>query len=197
MPSISTRQFSAIAPAAARRRRPRRRTPPAPDGSATMTWIGGVKRYWPVFSKLLPLVVQVEHQRGGVALAVSASAALAADHEAEARHALDALVRRGRERVERRSRARRAAARRRRSSNRPASCLPCCCASAPISAIGLRMPEVVSQWTAKTWVIAASAFSRRSTAARSGGVSSGVSCTDDLARRRCRGSSSRAGHRRR
>ncbi len=39
------------------------------------------------------------------------------------------------------------------------------------------MPDVVSQWMVKMWVMAASAFSNASTFARSGGVSSGVSCT--------------------
>ena len=45
------------------------------------------------------------------------------------------------------------------------------------------MPEVVSQWTAKTWVIEGVRFKRRSTSARSGGVSSGVSCTTRAAPR--------------
>ena len=51
------------------------------------------------------------------------------------------------------------------------------CASAPMSRIGLRMPDVVSQWTEKMCVIAGVSLRMRSTAARSGGVSSGVSCT--------------------
>ena len=54
---------------------------------------------------------------------------------------------------------------------------PCFSTSAPISAIGLRMPLVVSQWTANTCVMSVSAFRILSTSARSGGVSSGVSCT--------------------
>ena len=37
------------------------------------------------------------------------------------------------------------------------------------------MPDVVSQWTAKTWLIALSSASILSSRARSGGVSSGVS----------------------
>ena len=49
------------------------------------------------------------------------------------------------------------------------------------SAMGLRMPDVVSQWTAKTWLIALSSPSIRSSRARSGGVSSGVS-SDAVAR---------------
>ena len=43
------------------------------------------------------------------------------------------------------------------------------------------MPDVVSQWTAKTWLIALSSASIFSSLARSGGVSSGVS-SDAVAR---------------
>ena len=52
---------------------------------------------------------------------------------------------------------------------------PCLATMPATSTIGLRMPEVVSQWTAKTCVIALSSTSICSSRARSGGVSSGVS----------------------
>ena len=53
----------------------------------------------PGLGEVLPLVVEVEHQRGGVALGLG-QRRLAADDEAQARHALDALVGGGGERVE-------------------------------------------------------------------------------------------------
>ena len=43
---------------------------------------------------------------------------------------------------------------------------------------GLRMPEVVSQWTTATWLMAGSAASARSSASGSFGTSSGVSWTE-------------------
>jgi hypothetical protein len=52
---------------------------------------------------------------------------------------------------------------------------PAAATTAAISRIGLRMPEVVSQWTAATWVMAGSALSRRFSSAGSGGTSSAVS----------------------
>ena len=45
----------------------------------------------PGLREVLPLVVQVEHQSRGIALGLG-ERRLAADDEAEARHALDALV---------------------------------------------------------------------------------------------------------
>jgi hypothetical protein len=64
-----------------------------------MTWMGGVKRYCPGLLERLPLIVEIEDQRGGVALGLFQRRD-ARDHEAEAGHALEAFVARGRERVE-------------------------------------------------------------------------------------------------
>ena len=57
----------------------------------------------PGLGEVLPLVVEIEHQGGGVALGLG-QRRLAADDEAEAGHALDALVGGGGERVEPRPR---------------------------------------------------------------------------------------------
>ena len=46
---------------------------------------------------------------------------------------------------------------------------------AAISSMGFKMPEVVSQCTATTWLMAGSSAKAVSSASRSGGVSSGVS----------------------
>ena len=63
-----------------------------------MTWMGGVKRYWPVLAKRLGLLEQIEHQGRGVALAFG-ERGLAAHDEAQARHAFQALVRGRRHRI--------------------------------------------------------------------------------------------------
>ena len=68
MPSISASQLRGSA-------QPRAGWPPSATycssaaSSAATTCVGGVKRHCVVFSMYDPLVVQVEHQRGGVALA--------------------------------------------------------------------------------------------------------------------------------
>ncbi|MNG33037.1 hypothetical protein D3C84_1191850 [compost metagenome] len=53
--------------------------------------------------------------------------------------------------------------------------LPCCAMTWAISGSGLRMPVLVSQWISATWVMLASARSRRSTSAAVVGSSSAVS----------------------
>jgi hypothetical protein len=121
-----------------------------------MTWIGGVKRYCPVF-RSLPLVVQVEHQRRGVAGAGD-ERCRAADHEAQSGHAFEALVARSRQRRSKRARIDLERAKgAHRVDRQPATVAR---DDRGDVASGLRMPLVVSQCTAKTCVIAWSAASR-------------------------------------
>ena len=91
----------------------------------------------PGLVEVLPLVVQIEHQRRRIALGLG-QRRLAADDEAEARNALDALVGRRGDGVE-------PASRRTSSGSAPNALMassrkrrPCVAARAPISSIGLQ-----------------------------------------------------------
>ena len=64
-----------------------------------MTWIGGVKRYCPVFSKFCHWSWRSSTSVVALPLRLGEHGRIA-EHEAQPRHALDALVRGGRDRIE-------------------------------------------------------------------------------------------------